>query len=33
MLQVNNPATFSGQFRGSEEFFNQMVEILGKAEP
>jgi len=29
MYQVNNLVTFSGKPIGSEEFLNQMVEILG----
>jgi len=33
MLQVNNSATFSGQFRESEEFLNRMVEALKKIKP
>jgi hypothetical protein len=29
MYQVNNSVTFSGKPMGSEEFLNQMIEILG----
>jgi len=29
VCQVNNSATFSGKPIGSEEFLNQMVEVLG----
>ena len=29
MCQVNNSVTFSRKPTGSEEFFNQMVEVLG----
>ena len=29
MYQVNNSETFSGKPIGSEEFINQMVEVLG----
>jgi len=29
VYQVNNSATFSGKPMGFEEFFNQMVEVLG----
>ena len=29
MCQANNSVTFSGKPIGSEEFFNQIVEVLG----
>jgi len=29
VCQVNNSVTFSGTSIGSEEFLNQMVEVLG----
>ena len=29
MYQVNNSVTFSGKPMGSEEFLNQIVEVLG----
>jgi hypothetical protein len=29
VYQLNNSVTFSGKLIGSEEFLNQMVEVLG----
>jgi hypothetical protein len=31
--QINNSVIFSGKPIGSEEFLNQMVEVLGKIKP